>query len=440
MVARHWCDSRADGIVRMKEGVCKRLCVDAAFHAASSDVCLHHCPEVLGRCFFVNERHVNEHAVQQAIDAASHVRGRTSPNPAVGAVVVRDGQVIASGATQPPGAFHAEREALRAAGSAARGADLYVTLEPCTFHGRTPPCTDAIIAAGIARVFYAVSDPDPRMGGGAITVLRDHGIACTQIDCDDMRLQLQLAPFFMRIQHDRPWVTWKYAMSLDGKIATHTGTSQWISSGASRAVVHALRDTVDAIMTGSGTVCADNPQLTVRIPGRNTTRQPLRVVVDSRGVSPLTATIFETHDAATVVFCTSEAPYTWQQELVRRGVRVICHPHTGHVHIAQALEDIRAMGINHVLLEAGAGLAGACADADLIDEIHCFIAPGLIGNPHAPSPLGGTGITTLIDWQSFQFVDQQIHGSDVQLHAVHRRIKTLFHANHQGVTVCLPGS
>lgn len=395
---------------------------------------------MLGQCFFMSEQRFDEPAFQRAIDCAEQARGRTSPNPAVGAVVVRDGHVIACGATQPPGGFHAERDALHAAGSAARGADLYVTLEPCTFHGRTPPCTDAIIEAGIARVFYATSDPDPRMGGGAADVLRAHGIVCTQIDTHDLRVQLQLAPFFMRIHQERPWMTWKYAMSLDGKIATHTGISQWISDSTSRAVVHDIRHSVDAIMTGSGTVCADNPQLTVRIPGKNPTRQPLRVVIDSRGQSPLAATIFETQHAATIVFCTSDAPTTWQQELVRRGVQVICQPHSGHVDIRRAVEDLHGMGINHILIEAGAGLAGACADADLIDEIHCFIAPGLIGNQDAPGPLAGTGIAHLREWRSFQFVGQYIRGSDVHIHAVHARLSTLFQPTHQGANACLPAS
>ena len=382
----------------------------------------------------------NQSAYLRSIACAASVCGRTSPNPAVGAVVVRDNAIIAWGATQPPGGNHAERQALLQAGPAAHGADLYVTLEPCTFHGRTPPCTDAIIAAGIARVFFVMRDPDPRMYGGAAEVLNAHGIDCIQIASDDDDIRLQLAPFFLRIQQQRPWLTWKYAMSLDGKIATQTGMSQWISTGASRAVVHAIRNRVDAIMTGSGTVLSDDPLLTIRLADTISEQQPLRVVIDSRGQSPVTARVFVQRDAATMVFCTLDAPLDWQHDLLQRGVQVICQPINGHVDLNQAMQQMSARGVNHVLLEAGAGLAGACADAQLIDEIHSFIAPGLIGNHRAPGPLAGTGIDQLNDWRAFRFVGQDLHGGDIHLHAVHHRIDTLFQPADQGVTTCLPVS
>lgn len=382
----------------------------------------------------------NQAAYQQAIASAESVRGRTSPNPAVGAVVVRGGTIIAWGATQPPGHAHAERHALAHAGTQARGADLYVTLEPCTFQGRTPPCTEAIIAAGVARVFFVMRDPDPRMGHGAAHRLAQHGIPCIQIPADDDRVKLQLAPFFMRIQQQRPWLTWKYAMSLDGKIATHTGVSQWISTSASRAVVHRIRGHVDAIMTGSGTVCADNPQLTVRRDDAHDHVQPLRVVIDSQGRSPLSARIFTDGAAQTLLFCSADAPPTWQQALIQRGVQVVCQPQAGAVDLHAVMQYLHGSGINHVLLEAGAGLAGACADAQLIDEIHCFIAPGIIGGHHAPSPLAGTGRATLNDWREFRIIDQHVRDGDIHLHAVHTRIDALFPTTHEGAHICLPVS
>ncbi len=382
----------------------------------------------------------NQAAYLRSIECAATVCGRTSPNPAVGAVVVRDDNIIAWGATQMPGGNHAERQALLQAGTAALGADLYVTLEPCTFHGRTPPCTDAIVAAGIARVFYVMRDPDPRMHGGAADVLNAHGIECIQIPSDDDRIRLQLAPFFLRIQQQRPWLTWKYAMSLDGKIATHAGMSQWISTSESRSAVHAIRNRVDAIMTGSGTVLSDDPLLTIRLADTVTTQQPLRVVIDSRGQSPLSARVFIQKHAATIVFCTLDTPPAWQHELVRRGVQVVCQPNTGHVDLALAMTQLSELGVNHVLLEAGAGLAGACADAQLIDEIHCFIAPGLIGNQGAPGPLAGVGIDQLNNWRAYRFVGQSVHAGDIHLHALHHRIDTLFQPTDQGVTACLPVS
>jgi diaminohydroxyphosphoribosylaminopyrimidine deaminase/5-amino-6-(5-phosphoribosylamino)uracil reductase len=382
----------------------------------------------------------NQTAYQRAVTAAASVCGRTSPNPAVGAVVVRNGIIVAWGATQPPGHAHAERQALAHAGIQAHGADLYVTLEPCTFHGRTPPCTDAIIAAGIARVFFVMRDPDPRMGHGAAHILQQHGIQCIQITPDDERIKLQLAPFFMRIQQQRPWLTWKYAMSLDGKIATHTGMSQWISTRASRTVVHHIRSQVDAIMTGSGTVCSDNPQLTVRLGERTHPAQPLRVVIDSRGRSPLQSHLFTDGAARTLLFCSSDAPVAWQQALSQRGVQVICQPQHGHVTMDAVMHELYLRGINHVLLEAGAGLAGACADAQLIDEIHCFVAPGLIGAAAAPSPLAGHGRQTLSDWRQFRIITQQLVDGDLHLHAVHSRIDTLFATTHEGAQQCLPVS
>lgn len=425
----------------MKEGVCR--CIVSYCHVprGSTDVYLHHCPELIQAVvIFMASSDYNQAAYQQAIASAAHVRGRTSPNPAVGAVVVRDGVIVACGATQPPGQAHAERQALIQAGTRAHGADLYVTLEPCTFHGRTPPCTDAIIAAGIARVFYVMRDPDPRMGNGAAHILAQHGIECIQITPDDDRIKLQLAPFFMRIQQQRPWLTWKYAMSLDGKIATHAGVSQWISTSASRTVVHRIRAQVDAIMTGSGTVCADNPQLTVRLVDDGRTAQPLRVVIDSRGRSPLQSHIFNDGAAQTLLFCSSDAPISWQQALMQRGVHVICQPHAGPIDLHGVMRHLHGSGINHVLLEAGAGLAGACADAQLIDEIHCFIAPGIIGGYHAPSPLAGHGRRTLSDWREFRIINQQVLDGDMHIHAVHSHIDTLFHTAHEGAQLCLPAS
>lgn len=425
----------------MKEGVCRCIAVRTTSPRGGVAVYLHHCPDLDGGGGdFMADVPYNQAAYLRAVQVADSVCGHTSPNPAVGAVVVRDGVIIAWGATQPPGHAHAERQALAHAGTQAHGADLYVTLEPCTFHGRTPPCTDAIIGAGIARVFYVMRDPDPRMGHGAAHILNQHGIQCIQITADDDRVKLQLAPFFMRIQKQRPWLTWKYAMSLDGKIATHTGVSQWISSSASRTIVHRIRGQVDAIMTGSGTVCADDPQLTVRLDDTVVASQPLRVVIDSQGRSPVHARMFNDHAAQTMLFCSADAAYTWQQELVQRGVQVICQPQAGPINLQAVMHHLHRSGINHVLLEAGAGLAGACADAQLIDEIHCFMAPGIIGGSHAPSPLAGTGRATLHDWREFRIINQQFLDGDIHLHAVHTHIDTLFTTAHQGAPICLPAS
>lgn len=357
----------------------------------------------------------DQQAIQQAFDLATSVQGATSPNPPVGAVVVRNGLVVGFGATQPPGGPHAERVALAMAGASAHGADLYVTLEPCTFQGRTPACTDAIIAAGITRVYYVFRDSDPRMAPqGAQSILNAHGIAVVQIRPPNRRDALIIAPFLWRLQHQRPFVTLKYAMSLDGKIATHTGVSQWISNVHSRQIVHQIRNRVDAIITGSGTAVRDNPQLTVR--GITAAHIPCRILIDSRGITPLASRLFCTTDAPTLVFTSTAAPASWRMALCDAGVDVHCSSNTPIV-LPDVLTHLYTRGINHLLIEAGSGLAGAFNDHDLIDEVHAFVAPGFIGSPQAPSPIAGSGIAQLVDWQRFTIVDVQHSANDVHIHA-----------------------
>lgn len=356
-----------------------------------------------------------QQAIQQAFDLAASVQGTTSPNPPVGAVVVRDGQVVGFGATQPPGGPHAERVALAMAGADAYGADLYVTLEPCTFQGRTPACTDAIIAAGIARVYFVFRDGDARMHPqGAQAILAAHGIDVIQIPPPHQRDALIIAPFRWRIQYQRPFVTLKYAMSLDGKIATHTGVSQWISNPHSRHIVHQIRNRVDAIITGSGTAVRDNPQLTVR--GITAAHTPWRILIDSHGITPLTARLFDTTEAPTLVFTSMAAPESWRTALCHTGVDIHCSDSTP-IALPEVLNHLYTRGINHLLIEAGSGLAGVFSDHDCIDEVHAFIAPGFIGNPHARGPVGGVGLDQLVDWHRFTIIDVQQIASDVHIHA-----------------------
>lgn len=375
-----------------------------------------------------------------AIQMADSVRGTTSPNPAVGAVIAKDGRIIATGATQPPGHAHAERIALQSAGDAARGADLYVTLEPCTFEGRTPACTDAIIASGIRHVYYMVNDIDPRMGEGAAAILAAHGIGCSQIACNDERIFDALAPFFMRVIHKRPWLTLKYAMSLDGKIATHTGISQWISNSQSRAVVHQIRSQVDAVITASGTAIHDNPQLTVRLDSHTHTHQPIRVLFDSRGRTPVSHQLFATEHAKTIVICTESASAPWVAQLKSNGVEVIQQSHQHQIDIPEALHHLYERGLNHCLVEAGATFAGALFDEDVVDDLHAFIAPGIIGNQRALGPVAGQGLSTLTDWQKFRIRHINQHGGDAHIHAIHYRAEQLHQRIIEGKQTCLPVS
>jgi diaminohydroxyphosphoribosylaminopyrimidine deaminase / 5-amino-6-(5-phosphoribosylamino)uracil reductase len=330
--------------------------------------------------------------------AARRVEGRTSPNPPVGAAVVRDGRIIAVGATEPAGGRHAEVVALQAAGAAAAGADLYTTLEPCTFHGRTPPCTDAIAAAGIRRVFYVARDDDPRMGPGAAAVLAARGVAVQRISDDDGQVSELLAPFFCRVRLGRPLVTAKYAMTLDGRMATADGDSQWISSEPSRVWVHQLRDRVDALMVGSGTLLRDNPQLTTRLAQHSRPpRSPLRVIVDSLGRTPLGAQVLSRELARGTLIAAVRVPAAWYAEVRARGGEVVLLPAApdGRVDLTALLQELARRGVNHLLVEGGPTLLGALADVPAIDRIAAFIAPKLIGAVRAPAPFQGIGVTSI---------------------------------------------
>ncbi len=333
----------------------------------------------------------------EALASARWADGRTSPNPPVGAVVVKDGAVVGQGWTAPPGGPHAEVVALQASGVEAQGATLYVTLEPCTFQGRTPPCTTAIRAAGVRRVVWAARDVDPRMGEGAAAVLAQDGIATGYLAlaaADEL-----VAPFRSRVERGRPLVTAKWAMSLDGRIATRSGDSRWITGPAARRRVHELRDRVDAIMVGVGTVLVDDPALTVRLTVHwRLIRQPLRVVVDSRGRTPLHARVLQPELAGTTVIATVDPPVEWCTAVEARGATVLrVAARHSRVDLVAVLGSLAERGVTHLLVEGGAALLGALADAQLIDRIWAFIAPKLIGGSAAPGPLGGAGATSMSD-------------------------------------------
>ncbi len=357
-------------------------------------------------------------ALAVILAAARRVDGRTSPNPPVGAAVVRDGRVIAVGATEPAGGRHAEVVALQAAGAAADGADLYTTLEPCTFHGRTPPCTDAIAAAGIRRVFYVVRDNDPRMTDGAAAVLAPRGVTVAQISDDDGQAADLLAPFLCRVRLGRPLVTAKYAMTLDGRMATATGDSQWISSPPSRRWVHQLRDRVDALMVGSGTLLTDNPQLTTRLSDpERPPRSPLRVIVDSLGRTPLGAQVLSRELAPGTLIAAVRVPAAWYAEVRARGGDVLLLPAApdGRVDLTALLRTLARRGINHVLVEGGPTLLGALADLQVIDRIDAFIAPKLIGSVRAPAPFQGVGVTSMAQARQWRLRSLERSGDDALL-------------------------
>jgi diaminohydroxyphosphoribosylaminopyrimidine deaminase/5-amino-6-(5-phosphoribosylamino)uracil reductase len=328
-------------------------------------------------------------AMRRAITLSETARGSTSPNPPVGAVIVdARGEVVGEGATQPPGGPHAEVMALRQAGEHARGATAFVTLEPCAHHGRTPPCAVALIAAGVAAVHYAVADPNPVAAGGEHT-LRAAGIDVQQgllagdVELGPLRAWLHFA------RTGRPHVTWKYASTLDGRVAAADGTSRWISSPESRAEVHALRGGIDAIMVGTGTVLTDDPALTARAADGTLARhQPLRVVVGT-GEIPAGARVLD--GSAETVRVRSHDPDAVLALLAERGVV-------------------------DLLLEGGPRLAGAFVGAGRVDRILAYLAPALLGS--GPMALGDAGVSTITGVHRWSVERVTMSGGDVRVSAV----------------------
>ena len=329
--------------------------------------------------------------MERAIHLARSARGTTSPNPSVGAVIVKDGVVLGEGWTSPPGGPHAEVVALEHAGAAATGAVLYSTMEPCCIWGRTPPCTDAIVAAGISEVHAASIDPNPRVSGRGLEQLRQSGIVVTCGTCEDQAMEMYEA-FSKHVRTGLPFVTAKFAASLDGKIATRTGSSRWITGEAARWHAHDLRRGCDAIMVGVNTVVVDNPQLTARWPdGALHSRQPLRVVLDSSGRTPPEAAILA--QPGETLIATVAMPPERAIALEAAGARVLTAPSNsdGQVDIPRLLEHLGQQGVVDLIVEGGGTLLGSMFDAGLADKVTAYIAPLIIGGSSAPSPVGGGG-------------------------------------------------
>lgn len=338
--------------------------------------------------------------MQRAIALAQRASGCTSPNPLVGAVVVQDGEVVGEGWHKALGQRHAEFAALSVAGDRAIGATLYITLEPCNHHGRTPPCTDAILAAGIKEVIYAVADPNPKAAGGAER-LRSQGIKVSQGILETEARHLNRA-FFHHLKTTRPWVIAKTASSLDGRVATHSGHSQWITGSQSRQRGHELRQAVDAIIVGCQTVIDDDPALTVRLPesviAPDSIRHPTPVILDSTGRAPLTTNLLSGPRASeTLLITTSRMPDVHRQAVEANGVEVHALPESsdGRPDPSALLDWLGARGVQSVLLEGGPTVHGSFYDADLIDEVWAFIAPMIIGGRGAPGSVAGQGADDL---------------------------------------------
>lgn len=328
--------------------------------------------------------------MRRALELAALGLGRAEPNPLVGCVIARGAEVIGEGWHRQYGGPHAEIEALLVAGSRAAGATVYVTLEPCCHFGKTPPCTQALIAAGVTRVMAAMSDPFQAVAGRGAEALRAAGINVTLGLCETDARSLN-APYLKLLASDKPWVLAKWAMTLDGKIATRTGQSRWISSEASRQRVHELRGRVDAIVIGSGTAAADDPLLTARPAGP---RQAVRVVVDSiASLSSESQLVRTARDVSVIVAAGRAAAATDRQRLESAGCEVLELPGASHgERLDELLAELGRRRMTNVLVEGGSGLLGNLFAIGQMDEVHVFIAPRLLGGARAPTPIGGVGV------------------------------------------------
>lgn len=357
------------------------------------------------------ESHIANHQyfMQRAIQLAAKGLGRTSPNPVVGAVLVKHKRVVGEGFHQQAGGPHAEILALAQAGAEAQGATMYVSLEPCCHHGRTPPCVPDIVAAGVAKVVVGLVDPDPRVSGGGIKALREAGLSVELADEDSQEQCAEVnRAFICRLKRGRPYVTLKFAASLDGKIASRTGRSKYISGDEARRWVHRERDAHDAIMVGINTVKVDNPELTAREPEGRT---PIKVVVDSGGRLPEDARMFKQAENGVLVLTTPRG-----QKLIkpRDGLDlIVTEGENGQVDLPLALRRLAERGINSILLEGGSRLNGSMLDRGLIDRVAGFIAPILVGGQEAVSPIGGFGVDCVGDALRLRDVGWSTLGPDL---------------------------
>jgi diaminohydroxyphosphoribosylaminopyrimidine deaminase/5-amino-6-(5-phosphoribosylamino)uracil reductase len=336
--------------------------------------------------------------LSRAIELATRAKGRTSPNPLVGAVVVKGDRILGEGYHEAAGELHAERIALAACTEDPAGATIYVSLEPCAHHGRTPPCTDAIAQAGLKRVVIASDDPTEKASGRGLGILRDEGIRVDVVDGEvAAAARLINQPFRKHARTGRPLVLLKYAMTLDGKVATRTGDSKWISSEASRARAHRWRAESDAVAIGIGTALTDDPLLTSRVDA--VARQPRRIVFDAEARLPVTSQLVASAaETPVILICSRAASRTHTQSLVSAGVDVVTvSGENESARVAAALDELGARDIQSLLVEGGPHLAGAFLDAGEVDELRVFIAPIIAGGRQARPAVEGEGVATIAE-------------------------------------------
>lgn len=350
--------------------------------------------------------------MERAIELAKTAVGFTNPNPMVGAVIVKDGRVIGEGCHERCGELHAERNAIKNLTESAKGATIYVTLEPCCHYGKTPPCTEAIIEAGIKEVVIGSRDPNPLVSGKGAAILREHGIEVYE---DFMREECDgINPvFFHYITTKMPYVVLKYAMTCDGKIATKTGDSKWITGEKAREEVQHMRHRYMAIMAGIGTVLADDPMLNVRVPGL---KSPIRVICDSKLQIPLDSKIVKTAgEIRTIVACScTEESAAKKCELEKAGAEVVSFPgESGRVNVRELLKWLGANGIDSVLVEGGGTLNDSLMREGLVDRAEVFVAPKMFGGSSAKTPVEGLGVESVSEGMTVRLAGVKCIGEDV---------------------------
>ena len=383
--------------------------------------------------FFMPYKKQDIEYMQRAIALAKKGAGFVNPNPMVGCVVVKDNEIIAEGYHEYYGGLHAERNALTHTTADCKGATLYVTLEPCCHHGKTPPCTDIIIEKGIKKVVVGLLDPNPLVSGKGISILQNAGIeVVTGVEADKIK---ELNKVFLKyIKTKRPYVILKTAMTLDGKIASYTGDSKWITNDKSRQLVHKLRSEMMGIVAGIGTVKADNPMLNCRLEGQQTTdnrqqsvRQPIRIIVDTKASISLDSNIVKTANEYRTILAISRdvTPVASEQttvnsqqskinELESFNVEILqCEEKDGRVDINDLMIKLGEKGIDSLLLEGGSCLNAAFLEAGCVDEVYAFIAPKIIGGEHSKSPIGGKGIELMKDAITFDKVEIEQIENDI---------------------------
>ncbi len=348
--------------------------------------------------------------MRRAIELAKRGEGFVNPNPLVGAVIVKDGRIIGEGYHERYGALHAERSAILSLTQSAAGADMYVTLEPCCHYGKQPPCTEAILAAGIRNVYVGSYDPNPLVSGGGFKYLREHGIKVTENvlrgECDAIN-----DIFFHYITTKRPYVIMKAAMSIDGRTATHTGNSKWISNEASREDAHRTRKRCAAVMCGINTVLSDDPMLNCRIPNP---KNPVRIVCDSRLRIPMSSKLIKTAREIPTVIAATESDKQRIEKIKAAGADVII---TGgeHVDLRELMAELGRRKIDSVLVEGGAELHWSMFDAGLVDELQIYVAPKIIGGRDAKPVVGGKGVMYVRDAKEFGSPEIERFGDDIKL-------------------------